>query len=227
LEFGKDFFKLTRLAPAAEPPVAAPSPWTYGYGEFDEATQRMKDFQPLPHFTGEAWQGGAQWPDAKLGWARLTAEGGHAGNDLRHAAVRRWTAPTDGIFSIGGQLKHEHEQGDGIVGRIICSSSGVAGSWVLQNNKADTKVESLEVRKGDTVDFAVDYRANLNSDDFKWSPRIKLVKSSTSATTIASTTEWSAMKDFAGPPEPPPRPLDPVEQYAQALLLSNEFLFID
>jgi len=33
------------------------------------------------YYTGEAWQGGPDWPDAKLGWVQLTAEGGHTGND--------------------------------------------------------------------------------------------------------------------------------------------------
>ncbi len=56
-------------------------------------TQRVTGFTALPHFTGSAWQGGAAWPDAKLGWVQLTATGGHPGNDRSHAAVRRWTAP--------------------------------------------------------------------------------------------------------------------------------------
>ena len=56
---------------------------------FDEAAKQVKSFEPLPHFTGEAWQGGKNWPDEKLGWAQLTAMGGHAGNDRQLLATPR------------------------------------------------------------------------------------------------------------------------------------------
>ena len=39
--------------------------------------------------------------------------------------------------------------------------------------------------------------------------------------------EWNGKKDFSGPPEPPPKPLSAWEKYAQVLLLSNEFMFVD
>ena len=64
---------------AAAPPREAEVPtWQYGYGEYDNAAQRAPQFQPLPHFTGQTWQGGDKLPDDKLGWVLLNAEGGHA-----------------------------------------------------------------------------------------------------------------------------------------------------
>ena len=69
--------------------------WQYGYGAYDEAAQKVTTFEKLPHFTGTAWQGGSAYPDSKLGWVQLTATGGHPGNDLAHAAIRRWTAPRE------------------------------------------------------------------------------------------------------------------------------------
>jgi hypothetical protein len=36
--------------------------------------------------------------------------------------------------------------------------------------------------------------------------------------------QWDSREDFAAPP---PAPLSPWEQLAQALLLTNEFMFID
>ena len=71
----------------------------------------------------------------------------------------------------------------------------------------------MEVKKGDTIDFVCDLRSNLNSDDFEWAPVIR-----------GGDQEWHAGKEFAGPP---PEPLTRWEQYAQALLLSNEFAFVD
>jgi len=203
------------------------SPWQYGFGEYDEEAQRVNKFAPLPHFTGEAWQGGADWPDAKLGWVQLTAQGGHAGNDLQHAAVRRWIAPRDARLAISGTLQHEHQEGDGIRGRIVFSRTGQLGSWTLHNDKAETKIEALEAKEGDTIDFVVDFNAGLNSDDFKWSPVITTKDQLARSSSGENIAEWNAKKDFAGPPEPPPKPLLPWEKYAQVLLLSNEFMFVD
>jgi len=227
VELAKRFIAAADSLPSPEPPKPVVPPWRYGFGEYDEEAQRVKSFETLPQFTGEAWQGGADWPDAKLGWVQLTAQGGHAGNDLQHAAIRRWVAPLDAIISISGTLEHEHKEGDGIRGRIVSGRTGQLGSWRLHNDKAETKVESLEVNSGDTIDFVVDFNANLNSDDFKWSPVIKSKDQPAGASSSEYAAEWDARKDFSGPPEQPPRPLSPWEKYAQVLLLSNEFMFVD
>ncbi|PYL01493.1 MAG: hypothetical protein DME19_01465 [Verrucomicrobia bacterium] len=224
---GKRFIAQAGSMQPPEPLKPVVSPWQYGYGEYDEQSQRVKRFELLPHFDGEAWQGGPKWPDDKLGWARFTAEGGHAGNDLRHAVVRRWTAPRDGVVSISGTLAHEHKEGDGIRGLVVSSRAGSFGSWTLHNDKAETKIESLEVKMGDTIEFVVDFNANLNNDDFKWSPVIKSKGPAAGGSFSEYAGEWNAKKDFSGPPEPPPRPLSPWEKYAQVLLLSNEFMFVD
>ena len=227
VELGRRFLTEAGSLPPPEPPKPVVSPWQYGFGEYDEQTQRVKSFVPLPHFVDESWQGGPKWPDEKLGWVRLTAEGGHAGNDLQHAAIRRWTAPHDGVVSVSGTLAHEHKEGDGIRGRIVSSRAGSLGSWTLHNDKAETKIESLEVKRGDTIDFVVDFNANLNNDDFKWVPVIKSKEQPTGASSGEYAGEWNAKKDFSGPPEPPPKPLSAWEKYAQVLLLSNEFMFVD
>ena len=96
-------------------------PWKYGYGEFDETSKKVKSFTPLPYFNGDAWQGGKAWPDEKLGWAQMTASGGHAGNDRPHAVIRRWIAPMDGTASIEATLKHAHPEGHGIRAYIVSS----------------------------------------------------------------------------------------------------------
>jgi hypothetical protein len=216
---GVEFVKNAPAVESAPPPKPVVTPWQYGWGEYDSSSQRVKDFQSLPHFTGEAWQGGANWPDAKLGWTQLTAEGGHAGNDLQHAAIRRWVAPRDCVVSVTGTLRHERKEGDGIRGRVVSSRGGSLGEWKLHNDKAEVKLEKVELKKGDTLDFVIDLAGGLNSDDFKWAPVIKATESEPS--------EWSAKKDFDGPPPPPPQPLDAWEQYAQVLFLSNEFVFVD
>ncbi len=73
-------FLASAAAEPSQPSVpAGAAAWSYGYGESGRRAPGVsKSFHPLPHFTGAAWQGGPQWPDASLGWVQLTAKGGHA-----------------------------------------------------------------------------------------------------------------------------------------------------
>jgi len=222
--FGLEFLKEAGAQPPPAAPKAIPTQWRYGFGELDSSTNAVKSFTPLPHFTGDAWQGGAAWPDTKLGWVQLTAEGGHAGNDPQHAAIRRWVAPSDGVISISGTVQHEYKEGDGIRAYVISSRSGLLGFWPLHNSKAEAKFENVQVNEGDNLDFVVDLAATLNNDMFKWAPTVRLAEAALASQTAR---EWNAKKEFAGPPAPPPKPLSAWEKYAQVLLLSNEFLFVD
>jgi hypothetical protein len=75
----------------------------------------------------------------------------------------------------------------------------------------------VEVEPGETIDFVVDFREGLNSDEYLWAPLIRMVGSSSDPT-------WDANRDFAGPVEPR---LTPLEQLAQVLLMANELMFVD
>ncbi|HSH92670.1 MAG TPA: DUF1553 domain-containing protein, partial [Roseimicrobium sp.] len=194
--------------------------WQYGYGEMDESTGRLKSFTALPHFNGSAWQGGEKWPDAKLGWAQVTATGGHPGNDRKHAAVRRWVAPQSGNYTITSTLIHEPAPGDGIRAFISHNGRGLLKSATVHQSTELMNLESVALDKGDTLDFVVDIRDVLHSDQFLWSPKVAAVANATSAKIAA----WDANRDFTGNPK---RLLDAWQQLAQALMLSNEFLFLD
>ena len=201
------------------PPKPEPVYWSYGYGRYDEEKGQMASFTPLPHFTGEAFQGGTSWPDTALGWAQLTADGGHPGNDLDHAVIRRWTAPVSGSINIQGRIQHEPSLGDGIRARIISSRHGTLGQWIVHATEADTHFYKLTIEKGDTVDFVVDIRKGLNSDQFLWAPEIQLNSD--------KPTLWNAQAEFRAPYTALPVPLKPWEKFAQVLLSSNEFLYVD
>ncbi|MFN7139696.1 MAG: hypothetical protein ACK4UN_10180, partial [Limisphaerales bacterium] len=62
-------------------------------------------------------------------------------------------------------------------------------------------------------------------DTFKWAPVINVVEVKY-GTPSPTKKEWNATRDFDGPSRDH-RPLDAWEKYAQALLLSNEFIFVD
>jgi len=205
---------------AASEPIPTPEPppitaWQYGTGEYDPATKRLKSFTPLPHFTGTAWQGSEAWPGGNTGWAQLTAKGGHPGNTLAHACVRRWIAPSNVVVHISGTLQHEPEAGDGVRAFVLSSRHGELKAVSAHHAKVDITLDGVQLDAGDTLDFVVDIGGNLNSDQFLWAPTLN-----------AKPAIWSAQADFTGP-KPQPILLTPWEQFAQVLLLSNEFAFVD
>jgi hypothetical protein len=199
--------------------------WQYGYGEWDESTGRVKNFKPLPHFTGSAWQGDEAWPNEKLGWAQLTAEGGHPGNDRKHAVVRRWIATADGSYDLHSTLIHEPEVGDGIRAFVSHSRLGKLRSATLLGSKADLSLDAIAFNAGDTFDFIVDIGNGLNSDQFLWSPKITpSVTATTGAGGDTPNDTWDAQKGFSAQPK---IQLTAWEQLVQVLMLSNEFMFVD
>jgi len=78
------------------------------------------------------------------------------------------------------------------------------------------------MKKDDTLDFVVDFNGEITDDEFVWAPLIQM--KSASAANDGQLVEWNAASQFGGPP---PTPMSPVEKYAQTLLLTNEFLFLD
>ena len=207
---------LKAAAAPSTPPGRKESVWRYGYGGYDETSKRVTAFTPLPHFQDNAYRGGAVFPDPTLSFLQLTAGGGHVGVDARHAAIRRWVAPRDSVVSIKGTLVHGNKQGDGVEGRIVSSRDGGLGVWTAHDSKVETKLEKVTVQKGDTLDFVVSYRESQNFDSFAWSNMI----------TSASGTVWNSETQFVAPEKPAP-PLGAWERYAQALLMTNEFFFVD
>ncbi len=200
------------------PRVVTRPDWQYGYGTFDEATNRVTGFTSLPHFTGSAWQGGASWPDQTLGWVQLTATGGHPGNDRAHAAIRRWTAPRDLTVRIESALKHQPTEGDGVRAFIIGSNQGILHCESVHHREIDLNTESLTLAKGDFVDFVVDIGDVLNNDQFLWKATIRATDSQTDSTI------WDTVNDFSEEPVPK---LDGWAQLAQVLFCTNEFMFVD
>ncbi len=219
LAAGVEFLAVQEPGPAA-PARVVPVEWQYGYGEYNATSQRVVQFKPLPHFTGDAWQGSGTYPDAKYGWLKLTADAGHPGNDRAHAVVRRWVAPVDAAVSIAGVVAHSAAPGDGIRAFIVSSRHGVLLTRSLHNSQAAADLARVEVTRGDTLDFVVDIGGTLSHDDFQWAPKIQTLPT-------APARLWDALADFGGPPTQPLQMLNPLEAYVHVLLLSNEFAFVE
>ncbi len=168
--------------------------WQFGYGGFDAATKHTTGFTPLGHWTGSSWQGGAVVPDPQVGFVIVHAGGGHTGNDLQHATIRRWTAPRDGIVTVAGKLHHPSENGDGVRSRVISNRSGLRGEWRAKKSDAATNVARIEVVAGETLDFATDCFETVTSDSFGWTVKLSMTDS-----TGKSVGVWDSEKDFHGP----------------------------
>lgn len=196
--------------------VAAATPdWQYGYGEYDESSRKTRTFTPFAHFTNEGYHAAPGFPDPNFGYALLNGGGGHPGRDAAHAVIRRWVAPITGTIDIEGTLSHNQDAGDGIRARIVSSRKGLLGEWTIRHRSVDTRVKLVSVTKGETLDFIVDPLTNDNSDGFGWNPTLR---------TNDGKGSWSAGSGFGPPPPAPPSRL---ALYAQALMMTNEFLFID
>jgi mono/diheme cytochrome c family protein len=200
--------------------------WSYGFGSADPAAPRMESFTRLAHFDPQTkrYQGGREYPHSQIGFASVSASGGHPGSDLNHAAIRRWVAPYDGEFSIDGEVTvNRQNKGDGVRARILSSRTGLVGEWIADGAAAKTEVAKVKLTRGEVLNFAVDCREGPTSDGYRWSPMIQLLVKAEEAPTDMQTV-WDAQADFKGPP--PPK-LQPLEQMAHALLMTNEFLFVD
>lgn len=201
-------------------------PWQFGYGGVDASTNQVL-FQRLPHFTGQHWQGSERFPDPVLSYLRLTADGGHPGNDPSHSTLVRWTAPGNGRVSLQGVLKHPASQGDGVHGQIASSRQGMLGSWEVFHGEMTTSVSAVEVVAGETLDFIVDCRRSPDFDSYHWAPVIEVLEGSPGG--LAGGMRWNVAADFksSSAGHVPEKSLDLWVQLAQVLLACNEFVFVD
>ncbi len=213
---------LTSLPAVADEdaPDPATEAWSYGYGKFDEKKGGIAKFHKLPHYDGQVWGGGKRWPDGALGWLRLTAEGGHTGNKVAHAAVRRWTSPVTGTLKLSGKIAKIEDCGDGLRAWVSSSRLGILQAWQIEFGKPQSAgIAEIEVEAGEILDFVIDCGEanNFSCDGFTWAPRLEL-----------STRKgvWDAVQNFAGSVSEA-EPLNVWERLAQALLISNEAMFLD
>jgi hypothetical protein len=192
------------------------SSWQYGSGEFRADKGRVETFAPFALFVADRWQGAAVLPAVVSGKGVLRAAGGEPGEQPGQAVVRRWVSRVEGKLNIEGTLRHGQPAipyGDGVRARIVSSRHGELASWAVNGSSAETKLSGIAVEKGDTIDFVVDSRVDPENDGFSWAPVMKMGEQS-----------WNAKNDFSGPAA---EPLPVWARYAQVLLQTNEFSFVD
>lgn len=199
--------------------------WQYGWGILDEGQKKVTAFHPLAHFAEGMYRGGQKLPDEKIGWVLWHNNGGHPGHGTGQSAIRRFSVPDAGTVTMAGKLGHAADQGDGVRARVVSSLRGVIGEWSVRKSEVDTPLSRFEVAEGEVLDFVVDSVTDENSDGFTWPVRLELATTDTE-TAGGVTQVFDSHADFAGPSAAPTR-TDRLERYVQALMATNEFVFVD
>ena len=219
--------------------------WRYGYGDYDEEAKKLVDFHPFPGFIRDSWviadkqdlkraavpekKGKNVAPDraAMRGGffsVSLNAVGGTPGDD-KHSVIRRWTAPRDGVVSIEGKLEHDAKTGDGVEAFLYAANGGgQIASWKAAGTDVATNIKSVAVKKGDTLDFVVTSRGTSEDDSFRWVPVLHMPGSRRGEEFV-----WNAQQEFSGPVKQKleAQPFSHWERLTQALLLSNEIIYVN
>lgn len=195
--------------------------WSYGIGKLD-AKNRVTDFQPLEVFQNSRYQFESAYPSGgKHGYASLLAETGHTPRDTSLAVVRRFTAPVSGVVRISGQMGHRSKQGDGVRISIIAGEDELYSRNNKSNNIPFSNL-SKRIEQGQTVDIVASAGKSDSFDSFFFRSSIQLIPKSGKAI------ETNSVAHFSGPIKAKDlQPLDRLEQLAQVLLVSNEFMFVD
>ena len=194
-----------------DPVVKASSRWQYGYGKI---LGRGVSFTELPSFVDNRYQGGDSLPDPTTGWASLHKTGGHPGHEPHFRAILRFTAPEAGIYVVETDVRVPAQMSDGIVVTAVANpKTPLAQKYIPAQKLSHFSVE-VELAAGQALDLIVGGGRTINHDSFNWDPKI------TNKRTRAS---WRQSESFAAPRTRAPA----IQQYAQALLSTNEFAFID
>jgi hypothetical protein len=221
--------------------------WHYGYGEYDTDARKLVGFEPLPMFLRDSWvladrtdlrkavdqrkdapkkeKSAAALPALKtMSFAvSLNAVGGVPG-DRKHSVVRRWVAPRDGVINVEGKLEHDAKTGDGVEAIVARATGGQFGAWQAAGTDVATHVKGITVRRGEAIDFIVTSRGTSDDDAFRWVPIIHMPGVKAGEDYV-----WNAQQEFSGPVKTKleTNPFTPWERLTQALLMSNELIYVN
>lgn len=221
------------LAEAGTLQGSEPFRWTYGTHRLSrDATGKvtLSDWKPFAVFKDRnkrpTYSPAEELPNAQWGHAMLYDKGGHAPKDDL-VVTRRWTAPFDATIRIHGDVSRDSDRGNGVRALIISSRTGLLKEAMAtpQQKRVSLAMNKVEVKKGEVLDFAISSENSTDSDSFEWVPEIHLVQPDGKTEMLTH-----SRLDFCGKDAWPlnrQRTQSPLTQLAQALMMSNEFMFVD
>ena len=204
-----------------DPVIDKRAVWSYGTAAINDEDQPV-DFTPFAVFKENRWQAAGKFPtDPPLGHAFLSSEDGHTPFDPQLAVVRRFTAPFSGQVRLRGQMGHRSDAGDGVRASIwIGGERHFIETQKMSNRPYGPITGRLEA--GQTVDLVASAGESDTNDSFFWRVGIRLNGDD------GRVLESESTKHFSGPfDDESNQPLDRLGQLAQALMMSNEFAFVD
>ena len=123
-------------------------------------------------------------------------------------------------------LGRDASRGNGVRGLIIRNADQVIAEAVADPQHKDVKLNAqVSVKKGDVLRFGLSSDGETDSDSYSW--RVKIESRNADGSTSLLT---DSRTDFCGPNAWPLNRLkaqSPLSQLAQALIMSNEFMFVD
>ncbi|WP_233148384.1 PSD1 and planctomycete cytochrome C domain-containing protein [Rhodopirellula sp. MGV] len=210
---------LARPVVELEPEFDSRLAWRYGTALINKDGS-FEPFEALNRFVGATWQDAETLPSSsELAYASLGKDNGHPGR--RHAVVKRWIAPANGTVSIRGMIRHPNDQGDGVELSIWIGDQLLRR--IVQHD-GEQSFDDLQgtVAAGQAVDFMIAPRSSDSFDSFNFNSHIELIGDN-NQTFVADSSG-----DFSGPlTAESVEPLDRLGQLIQALMISNEFAFVD
>jgi len=195
--------------------------WQYGTGQIDPESGKVS-FTPLTYFDGNRWRD----KERSLSQPYLDATGGRPGN--ARAVIRRFTAPEAGLYLFKGpvSLRLNGERGDGIALHVISSRQGELGSYQARDKEKKIRIEKIEVEQGEQIDFVVSAKEDNRFDIYRWPIEVWKVAPMENGG-LDGLNAWPSEPAFTASIARWTGPQTTWEQYAHALLISNEFMFID
>jgi hypothetical protein len=196
------------------------SEWSYGWGDIDPATGKVV-FHPYEFWIKNAWQVGKERPlkDNPLSYLYAEAGATHPGYSAKESAIYEWRAPADLRVGISGTVNRGAVgKGNGVRVKVATTSGAIVFDQVLDPAKSSLEVKIPEVKlaKYECLYFIIDPHENNSSfDSVTWSPQI--------ADLDGEWAQWGLAESFSGPS----KPATAWGAYAQALLNTNRFLFIE
>ncbi len=197
------------------------TPWSYGWGNIDEDTGKVV-FHPFEHWVEETWQVGAERPlkNSPLSYLYVNKDGrGHPGNTANESLIYEWRAPADLRLALNGVVERSNVgKGNGVRVKVATSGGGLVVDRLLDpaKDKLEVKIPELKVASGETVYFIVDpHEKNPSYDSVRWNPELSDLD--------RKWPNWELVESYSGPANP----ASAWGAYAQALLNTNRFLFID
>ncbi len=196
------------------PPTGRTVYWEYGLANWDGQTNQLGGFEALKEFDADSWK------DAnKAGRAKLTAQGGQTTNAANLAIIRRWIAPAAGQIQIDGVFLPKDASA---VAVVWSNRQGIVARQQGSVTEVRTEVNNLKVVAGETLDFFVEPNSSLANIEFDWRFTVAAVNSPSIGKMV-----WNSSGHFDGPAPAVGAPLTVKQQFAQVLLVTNEFVTLD